>query len=141
MEWHCNLNIITKMTTKTRKIIGWVLSGLIGSMLAASAFDKIMGSGHALQMAASFGLSGGIYSLLGIIEILSVALFLYSRTGILGTLLLSSYLGGAIATHLQHQQGIAFPMAIEAFVWVAAVIRFPELTQRIFNRTAASRPK
>ena len=129
------------MATKTRKIIGWVLSGLIGLMLSASAFDKIVGSGHALQMGASFGLSAGIYSLLGIIEILSVALFLYSRTGILGTLLLSSYLGGAIATHLQHQQGIVFPMAIEVFVWAAAVIRFPELTQRIFNRTAASWPK
>jgi hypothetical protein len=126
------------MTTRTRKIIGWVLSGLIGVMLSASAFDKIIGSEHALKMGASFGLSAGTYSLLGIIEILSVALFLYSRTGLLGTLLLSSYFGGAIATHLQHQQGIAFPIAIEAFVWIAAVIRFPELTQAIFNRTVVN---
>jgi len=123
------------MTTKTRKITGWVLSGLISLMLGASAFDKIIGSGHALEMAASFGISGGTYSVLGIIEIVSVLLFLYTRTGILGTLLLSSYLGGAIATHLQHQQGIAFPMAFEAAVWIAAVIRFPELTQRMINRS------
>jgi len=87
-------------------------------------------------MGASFGLSAATYSLLGVIEILSVLLFLYPRTGLLGTLLLSSYLGGAIATHLQHQQNIVFPIAIEAFVWIAAVLRFPELMQRLFNRKA-----
>lgn len=126
------------MTSKTKNISGWILSGLIGLMLAASAFDKIIGSTHALQMGASFGLSAGTYSLLGVIEILSVLLFLYPRTGVLGALLLSSYLGGAIATHLQHQQNIVFPIAIEAFVWIAAVVRFPELAQRFFNRTVTN---
>jgi len=124
------------MTFKTKNTVGWILSGLIGLMLAASAFDKIIGSAHALQMGTSFGLSATTYSLLGVIEILSVLLFLYPGTGLLGTLLLSSYLGGAIATHLQHQQNIVFPIAIEAFVWIAAVLRFPELMQRLFNRTA-----
>ena len=123
---------------KTKRIIGWVLSGLVGLMLAASAIDKITGSAHALQMGASFGLSAGTYSFLGIIEILSVALFLYPRTGILGILLLSSYLGGAIATHLQHQQSILFPMAFEVVLWIAAVIRFPELTQRLFPYKASN---
>ncbi|SEL80060.1 DoxX-like family protein [Chitinophaga rupis] len=126
------------MTSKTKNIGGWIISGLIGLMLAASAFDKIIESTHALQMGTSFGLSAGTYSLLGIIEILSVLLFLYPRTGVLGTLLLSSYLGGAIATHLQHQQNIVFPIAIEVFVWIAAVVRFPELTQRLFNRTVTN---
>ena len=119
------------MTVKTKNTISWILSGFIGLMLAASAFDKIIGSQHALQMGASFGLTAGTYSLLGIIEILSVVLFVYPRTGILGLLMLSSYLGGAIATHLQHQQNILSPIVIEALVWITAVIRFPELTKRI----------
>ncbi|TRW26703.1 DoxX family protein [Flavobacterium zepuense] len=119
------------MNTKTKTITGWVLSALICLMLGASAIDKIIGSEHALKMGASFGLSSTVYSILGIIEILSVILFLYTRTGILGMLLLSSYLGGAIATHLQHQHNILFPMFFEAAIWIAAVIRFPELTQRL----------
>ncbi|ACU62055.1 DoxX family protein [Chitinophaga pinensis] len=122
------------MTTRARNITGWVLSGIAGLMLGASAIDKIVQSGHALQMSASFGLSGGVYSLLGIIEILSVALFLYTRTGVLGTLLLSSYLGGAIATHLQHQQDVLFPVFFEVLIWVTAVIRFPEMTRRISGK-------
>lgn len=127
------------MNVKTRKIVGWVLSALIGLTLGASALDKILGSEHALKMGTSFGLSAGEYSILGMIEILSLALFIYPRMGILGTLLLSSYLGGAIATHLQHQQNILFPMFFEAAVWITAFIRFPELTGRILgNETSDS---
>ncbi len=120
------------MKTKTKNIIGWVLSGLIGLMLCASALDKILSSEHAVQMASSFGLTAGSYSILGIIEVISVLLFLYPRTAGFGLLLLSSYLGGAIATHLQHGQDILFPSVIETVVWIAAILRLPELTQRLF---------
>jgi len=121
------------MNSKTKNIIGWVLTGIIVLMMAASATDKIRGSEHALQMTKSFGIAPGTYSLLGIIELLSVLLFAYPRTGILGTLLLASYLGGAIATHLQHQQNIFFPMGIEVLVWITATIRFQELSSRIVS--------
>jgi hypothetical protein len=40
-------------------------------------------------------------------------------------------MGGAIATHLTHGQSVAGPAVIEAIVWIAAVVRFPELTDRI----------
>jgi hypothetical protein len=131
-EWLYNTYTDT-MTSKTKNIIGWVLSGLIGLMLSASAIDKISGTAHAIEMGTSFGLTGRTYSILGVIEILSVALFIYPRTGLLGTLLLASYLGGAIATHLQHQQNIVFSIAIAALIWITSVIRFPELTSRISN--------
>lgn len=129
------------MTTKSRTILGWIFAGLISLLLLASAADKISGSAHALQMGRSFGLSPEAYRILGLIEAASVLLFLLPRTGVLGTLLLSSYLGGAIATHLQHQQGILFPMGMEALLWITAVIRFPELLERIQgNRPATVAP-
>jgi hypothetical protein len=125
------------MTPKLRNILGWIFSGLLCLMLLASAADKVSGSAHSLQMGSSFGLSPETYRLLGLIEAASVLFFLWPRTGVLGTLLVSSYLGGAIATHLQHQQGILFPVGIEAFVWVTAVIRFPELVQRLLGQRPA----
>lgn len=126
------------MTSKSRTIVGWIFAGLLSLMLLASAADKISGSAHALQMGRSFGLAADTYRLLGVIEAASVLLFLLPRTGVLGTLLLSSYLGGAIATHLQHQQGILFPMGIEAVVWITAIIRFPELVERLIGRRQAA---
>lgn len=125
------------MTSKTRNLVGWLLAGLVGLLLAASALDKISGSAHSLTMGASFGLAASTYRTLGIIELASVLLFLVPRTSLLGTLLLTAYLGGAIATHLQHQQGILFPAGIEALVWIAAAIRLPELSQRLLGGSAA----
>ncbi|WP_343671229.1 DoxX family protein [Chitinophaga sp.] len=121
------------MSSKTKHNIGLVLTGIIVLMLVASATDKIRSSEHALEMSRSFGITAGVYQLLGIIELLSVLLFAIPRTGVLGTLLLASYLGGAMATHLQHQQSILFPMGIEVLVWITATVRFPELGTRLFR--------
>lgn len=112
------------MNSKTKKISGWTLSGIVLLLLAASAIDKISGSAHSLAMTHSFGITPAVYRLLGIVELASIVLFTIPRTGVLGLLLLSSYMGGAIATHLQHGQSILFPAAIEALVWIAALIRY-----------------
>ena len=115
------------MTSRTHQRLGWGLAGLVVLLLAASALDKLSGSAHSLQMTTSFGISPGTYRVLGLVELASAALFIVPRTMVLGLLLLASYLGGAIATHLQHQQSIALPAAIEAMVWMAAVLRIPKL--------------
>lgn len=104
---------------------------LVALLLAASAIDKLSGSAHSLEMTASFGIPPATYRLLGAIELGSALLFVAPRTAVVGTLLLAAYLGGAIATHLQHQQGVAFPVALEAAVWLGAALRLPELTTRL----------
>lgn len=119
------------MSTKVQNILGWTLAVLNLLLLGASAADKIIGSQHALTMGASFGLSAETYRVLGIIELVSALLFVFPRTAILGFLLLTSYMGGAIATHLQHRESIGFPTGIEIFIWIIAVIRFPEMTARL----------
>ena len=119
------------MTSKTKKIINWVLAGIIGLVFLGSGINKLMGSAEALTMAEGFGISAGNFKMLGIIEVSAVLLFLYPRTGILGTLLLVAYMGGAIATHLEHGQPIIAPIIISAVLWIVAVNRFQELTQRI----------
>jgi hypothetical protein len=119
------------MNSKTKKISGWTLSGIILLLMAASAIDKISSSAHSLDMTHSFGITPAVYRVLGIIELTSVILFIIPRTGVLGLLLLSSYLGGAIATHLQHGQSVIFPAAIEALIWITALIRYPQLGRKL----------
>lgn len=114
------------MSSRVRHRVGWGLASVVFLLLAASAFDKISGSAHSLQMTASFGIPPTTYRLLGTLELTSAVLFLVPRTAPIGLLLLASYLGGAIATHLQHQQSIVFPAAIEAWVWVTAFVRLPQ---------------
>jgi hypothetical protein len=119
------------MNAKTRNVVNWVLTGFVAIIYIGSAAGKLSGSADGLKMAEAFGISASAFTMIGVVELISVILFVIPRTGILGTLLLAAYMGGAIATHLEHNQSFLVPAAIAAFVWVVAVVRFPELTQRI----------
>jgi uncharacterized membrane protein YphA (DoxX/SURF4 family) len=119
------------MSQKTIKITGWTLTIILGLVFTMSAFMKLTHE-TALEQASSIGLDASTYQFIGIIEIISLILFIIPRTGVLGAMLLVAYLGGAIATHLQHQQPIAMAVIFQTLLWITAFIRFPELKQRIF---------
>ncbi len=121
------------MSPKTKQIISWVLAALVGALFLFSASGKLMASEEGVKMAAKFGLDASTFQMIGVLELISVILFLIPRTGVLGTLLLAAYMGGAIATHLEHGDSIVVPCIIQAFVWIVAVFRFPELKSRIIG--------
>ena len=124
------------MKEKTKKIVYWILTGLIALLFGSSSLGKLFSSPEALKMAEAFGLSGQTYMMLGIIELVSVILFVIPRTGVLGSLLLIAYMGGAIATHLEHGQPIVAPCVIQAVLWLIVIFRFPELRGRLFKGNA-----
>ena len=121
------------MSQKTIKIIGWVLTGLLAFVFIGSAFGKLSGSEATLKSAAEWSIDSGTLKIIGIIELTSVILFAIPRTGLLGTLLLVAYMGGAIATHLEHHLPLIGPVMISCFVWITAAVRFPELRNRLFG--------
>jgi len=122
------------MSPKAKKIIGWILTALVGLVFIMSAFMKFTAGPGSAAMAATMGLSLDTLKILGVVELLCFAAFALPRTGLLGTLLLAAYLGGAIATHIEHQQPAYMPAIIECLVWIAATLRFPELGKRIMGK-------
>ncbi len=125
------------MSQKITKTIGWVLTLGLALLFAFSAYLKLTQNEAALAQAASTGIDASTYRIIGIVEIISLILFVIPRTGVLGSLLLIAYMGGAIATHLQHQQSIMMAVVIQVLVWITIVLRFPELKQRLFKTTEA----
>ena len=123
------------MSDKTKKFINGILAGLVAFIFTGSAISKFAANEEALKMASTFGLDSSANYTLGVIEIVCVVLFVIPRTGILGTLLLAAYMGGAIATHLEHGLPVTAPCAIQAFLWIAAFVRFPELSKRILGKS------
>lgn len=119
------------MTQKAMKITGWVLTIVLAFMFSMSAFMKLSQNPTAMGQAAAFGINASTYVFIGIIEIISLILFIIPRTGILGTLLLVAYLGGAIVTHLEHKEPVTMAVAIQVVLWITAFLRFPELKQRL----------
>ena len=123
------------MSEKTRKIIGWVLSGLLGALLLFSAVGKF--SGAAGPMMEHFGFTPGETLLVAIGETVCAVLFLIPKTQSLGTLVLSAYMGGAIASHMSAApaseelggegiQAYVMPSIILVLIWAASWIRNPQ---------------
>lgn len=114
------------MNTRTIKIIGWVLSGLISAFLLFSALGKL--SGQMTEMMIGWGFTEGEVTMIAVGEIISVILFLIPRTSSLGLLLLSAYMGGAIATHMQAAppaDSYVVPSIILVAIWIASALRVP----------------
>lgn len=124
------------MSPKVRNIIGWVLTAVIVLMFLFGAVTNIMLSPDTKKQMAEMGLSipDQTLQLIGVLQLLCAILFLIPRTGVLGTLLLTAYLGGAISFHVLRGDGNYLNAVIfEALVWITALIRFPEIGWRLFR--------
>jgi hypothetical protein len=108
--------------SKARKITGWVIAGLLAALYLFSASQKIM---HPEEMNATKLADWRVIIAIG--EITSAALFLFPKTNLFGTLLLSSYMGGAIIVHMSAGISIMMPSAVLVLVWAGSFLRNPEL--------------
>ena len=124
------------MNQKSRTIIGWSLTIILAIVFVGSAVMKLVGGEETAKGMAMIGISTTAQTIIGLTELVSIVLFVFPRTGLLGTLLLSAYLGGAIATHLEHQQPVIAPVVFQCILWITATIRFTELSVRLRNGSA-----
>jgi len=80
-------------------IIGWTLSGLLIAFLTFDTIIKLMVLDIVDETSAALGWGEGTAIPLGVILAICTILFAWPRTAVLGALLLTAYLGGAVATH------------------------------------------
>ena len=79
------------------------------------------------------GLPGdpGFHRMLGAILAFGLALYLYPRTAVLGAIVLTGYLGGAVATHARVGSPLGshtlFGVYIGMMLWAALWCRLPAL--------------
>jgi hypothetical protein len=112
--------------SKARKITAWVVAGLLTALFLFSGAGKLFM--HAEQMAQMHLENWRIIIAIG--EITSALLFLFPRTNVYGTLLLSSYMGGAIIIHMTGGLSIVLPSLILILVWIVGFLRNPELLKK-----------
>jgi hypothetical protein len=110
------------------KIAGWVLSGLIAVfMLGASVAPKLLQMDVALEPLAVVGWPAKYLVLIGVIELACVVLFLIPRTALLGAVLFTGLLGGALAANLRVDNPLfshtLFSLYLGAAVWLALWLR------------------
>ena len=102
---------------------GWALSALAALFLIADAAGKLIAPEAMIAFSPPLGLPAetGFYRLLGAILAICTALYAWPRTAILGAVLLTGYLGGAVATHLRVESPLfshtLFGIYLGAMIW------------------------
>lgn len=108
---------------------GRILSGLVGAMMLMSAVMKLTGSPELTAGMAHLGLPLDKLTILAALELASVILYLIPNTAVLGAILLTGYLGGAVFAHLRVGDSVLTAVLIGVFAWLALFLRDPRLRQ------------
>ena len=90
-----------------RRKTGNVLIVIAGLLLLGSAAAKLAQVGPVIAQMSAIGFAGARLQIVAILEVTSALLFLVPATRAGGLLMLSAFMGGAIATHMGHGQPIA----------------------------------
>jgi hypothetical protein len=112
---------------KKRQISGRVLMILGGLILIESSSAKFAHIPAVVNRLSAMGFDGTRLTFIAGLEVVSALLLLFAFTRSLGLLLVSSYLGGAIATNLQHGQPIVLPAFVLFLIWLGMWLRHPQM--------------
>ncbi|WP_205421174.1 DoxX family protein [Rhizobium terrae] len=107
---------------KKMKWAGYVLTGLFALfILGASVTPKLLGMPIAEETMQALGWPPGYVLMIGIIELTFLVLYLYNRTSVLGAILFTGLLGGAMATQIRAGSPlfshVLFGIYLGLFMW------------------------
>ena len=106
---------------------GRILSGLSIAFLLFDAGMKIARVPAAIQGTVQLGYPAETILGIGLVQLVCLALYAAPRTAVVGALLLTGYLGGAVATHVRVGNPlfshILFPTYVAALVWGGLYLR------------------
>lgn len=88
-------------TPKAMLWTGRVLTGLFAAFMLMDLTMKLLDLKVVADTMAEMGWPTDKARLLGILQLAGLVLYLYPRTAVLGAVLVTAYLGGAVATHLR----------------------------------------
>lgn len=84
-----------------RHRLGWALTGLVGAFMAFDAVIKLVPIQPVVDAMRELGFPVGVARPIGIMELAILVLYLVPRTSVLGAVLLTGVMGGAIASHVR----------------------------------------
>lgn len=121
----------TRTTGRKMAIAGWVVSGLVGAFLVMSASFKFFTPDIVRETLGGLGWPAHHDLMIGIIEAVCVVLYLVPQTAVLGAVLETALLGGAIATNVRVDNPLfsheLFGVYLGVLVWLGLWLRDPRV--------------
>jgi hypothetical protein len=118
------------MATQSRGRLwtGRILSALPVLGLLFSAFMKLRPSPEVVEMfGGKFGYPQTSFLPIGLLEATCAVLYAIPQTAVLGAMLVTGYLGGAVATHVRVGDAFLSPLVLGAIAWAGLYLREPRL--------------
>ncbi len=126
-----------------RLVVSYVLTALVGLFLTFDTVIKVLMLAPAVQGTTALGYPADTVFWIGLIELVCLALYLAPRTSVLGAVLLTGYLGGAIATHVRAGSPLIshtlFPIYVALLIWGGVYLREMRLRALVPFRRDAKR--
>jgi len=115
------------MITRKKLWFGRLMSALPALLLAFSGAMKLFQPPGLEQGFDHLGWPVSLALRLGILELACTIIYVVPRTSILGAILLTGYLGGAVATHVRVGDPFLVQVLLGALVWGGLYVRDPRL--------------
>jgi len=128
----------TASVSKQSLWTGRFISALPALFLLLDGIMKLIKPAPVVEATVRLGFPESVIPGLGIVLIACTVLYLIPRTSVLGAILLTGYLGGAVATHVRVGEGlfpVSFPIIMGVLVWGGLWLRDERLRRLIPLRT------
>ena len=105
---------------------GRIISALPVLFLLMDGFMKLVKPRVVVEATVRLGYPESVILGLGIVLITCTALYIIPATSVLGAILLTGYLGGAVATHVRVGEGlfsVLFPVMVGVLIWLGLYLR------------------
>ncbi|MBC8166398.1 MAG: DoxX family protein [Bryobacteraceae bacterium] len=117
----------TLTRSKSTLVAGRILSGLAVVFLTFDATIKLLALPIAVDATTQLGYPASTIFGIGLIQLVCLAIHLNPRTAVIGAVLWTGYLGGAVATHLRVGGPLfshtLFPVYVAALLWAGLWLR------------------
>jgi hypothetical protein len=118
---------------------GWIISAMVVLFLLFDGITKVLKVAPVVEASARLGLPMSLTVRIGILVLILAALYVVPSTSILGAILLTGFLGGAVAIQLRAGSPLfseaLFPVYFAMFVWGGLFLRDGRVRALIFNRS------
>ena len=111
--------------------LSYVVSAVPCLLLTFSAVMKLVKPAGIDEGFAFLGWPMELASPLAILELACVIVYLIPRTAVLGAILVTGYMGGAIATHVRVGDVFIIQVCLGILVWLGIWLRIPRLRELI----------
>ena len=127
----------TNTSSKKMKITGWVLSILAILLLLADGFGKLIKPEPVVKATLELGYPENTITTIGILLIICAIIYAIPRSALIGAILLTGFLGGAIATHFRINNPLfshtLFPVYVLLLIWLGLYLRKASLRKLLLN--------